>query len=336
MKLGIGITPMETRRGVVLHIATRAESLGYDAFFLAEGWGHDASVLLTEVATRTSRIQIGTGVLNIWGRSAAQIAMLATSLHEISQGRFVLGLGAGSPTLAEGLHDVEFRAPVPRLAAMTRQVRALLDGERVATGNGSRGLRLAVGPSPVPITLAALGPAAIRVCGQVADGWAPFLFPVSALQDGIRALEHSAAGRPLPRVYPSVPAAVAPDPDRARALASWWVDFYLTKMGPLYPTRLRRLGFTAAVEEVVTGTGKIPEVLLDELTLCGDAAAAKAGLERLHAAGADMPIITLPPNRSVEELDYILDALAPTAATPRSRHAGALPASAGRAISLAT
>jgi alkanesulfonate monooxygenase SsuD/methylene tetrahydromethanopterin reductase-like flavin-dependent oxidoreductase (luciferase family) len=106
MSLAVGLTPLETRREVVLHLATRAESLGYDAFFLAEGWGHDASVLLAEVATRTSRIRIGTGVLNVWGRSAAQIAMLATSLHEISDGRFSLGLGAGSPALAEGLHDV--------------------------------------------------------------------------------------------------------------------------------------------------------------------------------------------------------------------------------------
>ena len=314
MRLAVGLTPMETRREVVLHVATRAEALGYDAFFLAEGWGHDASVLLAEVATRTSRIRIGTGVLNIWGRSAAQIAMLATSLHEISEGRFVLGLGAGSPALAEGLHDVEFRAPVPRLAAMARQVRALLDGERVSPGNGSRGLRLAVGPSPVPIMLAALGPAAIRVCGEVADSWSPFLFPVSALKDGVRVLEHGAAGRVLPQVWPCVPAAVSPDPARSRALASWWVEFYLTSMGPLYPTRLRQLGFAAAVDEVAAGTGHAPEILLDELTLWGDAAAAREGLERCCAAGADMPIVTLPPYRSVEELDHILDALAPVVA----------------------
>jgi alkanesulfonate monooxygenase SsuD/methylene tetrahydromethanopterin reductase-like flavin-dependent oxidoreductase (luciferase family) len=315
MKLAVGLTPMETRRQVVLHVATRAESLGYDAFFLAEGWGHDSSVLLAEVATRTSRIQIGTGVLNVWGRSAAQIAMLATSLHEISEGRFVLGLGAGSPTLAEGLHDVPFRAPVARLAAMARQVRALLDGERVSPANGSRGLRLAVGPSPVPITLAALGPAAIRVCGEVADSWSPFLFPVSALKDGIRLLEEGAVGRALPQVCPSVPVAVSPDPDQARALASWWVEFYLTSMGPLYATRLRQLGFAAAVDEVLAG--RVPEILLDELTLWGDAAAAREGLDRCYAAGADMPVITLPPNRSIDELDHILDALAPAVA-PRT------------------
>ena len=312
MSAAVGLTPLETRRDVVLHVATRAERLGYDAFFVAEGWGHDASVLLAEVATRTSRIRIGTGVLNIWGRSAAQIAMLAASLHEISGGRFVLGLGAGSPMLAEGLHDVTFRAPVQRLAAMTRHVRALLDGERVSPGDGSRGLRLAVGPYPVPIMLAALGPAAIRVCGEVADGWSPFLFPVSALPDGVRLLAQAAAGRTLPQVCPCVPAAVSPDPDRARALASWWVEFYLTKMGPLYATRLRQLGFGAAVDQVVTTPGRPPRVLLDELTLWGDAAAAREGLKRYSAASADMPVITLPPNRSVEELDYILDALAPS------------------------
>jgi len=313
MSLAVGLTPLETRRDVVLHVATRAESLGYDAFFVAEGWGHDASVLLAEVATRTSRIRIGTGVLNIWGRSAAQIAMLAASLHEISGGRFVLGLGAGSPTLAEGLHGVPFRDPVQRLAATTRQVRALLGGERVSPGNGGPGLRLDVGPYPVPITLAALGPAAIRTCGAVADAWSPFLFPVSALQDGIRLLAEGAAGRPVPQVCPCVPAAMSPDPDRAEALASWWVKFYLTRMGPLYATRLRQLGLGAAVDQVVTASGPTPEILLDELTLWGDAPTARVGLQRYCDAGADMPVITLPPNRSVEELDYILDSLAPEA-----------------------
>ena len=83
----------------------------------------------------------------------------------------------------------------------------------------------------------------------------PFLFPVSALPDGVRLLAQAAAGRTLPQVCPCVPAAVSPDPDRARALASWWVEFYLTKMGPLYATRLRQLGFGAAVDQVVTSQG---------------------------------------------------------------------------------
>jgi len=80
--LAVSLPPLETRREIVLHVATRAEQLGYEAFFLAEGWGYDAPVLLAEVAARTSRIRLGTGVLNVWGRSAASLAMLAITLDE--------------------------------------------------------------------------------------------------------------------------------------------------------------------------------------------------------------------------------------------------------------
>ncbi|WP_445182761.1 LLM class flavin-dependent oxidoreductase [Pseudonocardia sp. Cha107L01] len=325
--LAVGITPLETRREVVLHLATRAEELGYTAFFVAEAWGHDVSVLLTEIAIRTSRIQLGTGVLNIWGRSAGSIAMLASSLAELSGGRFVLGLGAGSPQLAEGLHDVAFRAPVERLGAVTRQVRRLLDGGRIVSSvsGGSRPLRLGVPPSSdIPIQLAALGPAAVRLCGELADCWYPFLLPASGLKEGLRLIEDGAArggpGRPLPRICPGLPVAVAPDPARARALASWWVAFYLTSMGPLYARTLRNHGFGAAVDAVLAanpthGTSEVPAaaaVLLDELTIWGNPDAARAALSGWYAAGADMPVLVLPPNRDRDELDAVLDALRPS------------------------
>ncbi len=326
--LGVGLTPLETRRDVVLHVATRAEQLGYAEFHLAEGWGHDASVLLTEVALRTSRIRLGTGVLNIWGRSAASIAMLASTLDEVSGGRFALGLGAGSPQLAEGLHDVPFTAPVQRLGSVTRQVRRLLDGERLlpAEPGGQRPLRLATGPRPaLPINLAALGPAAVRLAGELADGWCPFLVPVSALGSYLQLLAEGAAGAGRaagsPRISPSIPVAVAPDPDAARAVASWWVAFYLTSMGPLYPATLRRLGFGDAVDLVRAAnptprTTEVPPaagVLLDELTVWGDAATARARLDRWYAEGAQLPILALPPHRPVAELDHILESLKPSA-----------------------
>src|SRR3954447_16532413 len=219
--LAVGLTPLETRREVVLHVAVRAEELGYDAFALAEGWGHDAGVLLAEVATRTSRIRIGTGVLNVWGRTHASMAMLATSLQEVSGGRFVLGLGAGSPPLAEGFHDVDFTAPVERLGAVTRQVRRLLAGERLAPSaqRQNRPLRLAVKPqTSIPLTLAALGPRAVRLTGELADAWAPFLLPVSGLGSGLRLLEEGHArgepGRAIPVIEPSIPAAVSTDPTK--------------------------------------------------------------------------------------------------------------------------
>jgi len=315
---------METRRPVVLHVADRAEALGYDAFFVAEGWGHDAGVLLAEVATRTNRITLGTGVLNVWGRTPATIAMLATSLAEASGDRFVLGLGAGSPPLAEGLHDVEFAEPVQRLAAVTRQVRRLLNGERLdaTVERDNRPLKLAFTPRrEIPIHLAALGPQSVRLAGELADGWAPFLLPLTGLAPSLRLLREGAARggphRPLPLIAPCVPAAVSADPAQALGMASWWVAFYLTSMGPLYRQTLLRLGHGRGVEQVLAanasrGTFDVPEsarVLLDELTLWGDAEQAAHGLDRWYAAGAQMPTVVLPPGRPVEELDHMLESL---------------------------
>lgn len=315
---------METRRPVVLHVADRAEALGYDAFFVAEGWGHDAGVLLAEVARRTERITLGTGVLNVWGRSPATIAMLAASLAEASADRFVLGLGAGSPPLAEGLHDVEFAEPVQRLAAVTRQVRRLLNGQRLdpTARRDNRPLKLAITPQrEIPIHLAALGPQSIRLAGEVADGWAPFLLPLSGLDPSLRLLREGAVrsgtNRAPPLIAPCVPAAVSTDTAKALAMASWWVSFYLTSMGPLYRQTLLRLGHARAVEHVLAAnpTGRtfdVPESardLLDELTLWGDAGHATQSLDRWYAAGAQMPTIVLPPGRPVEELDHMLEAM---------------------------
>lgn len=89
---------METRRSVIVRLARRAEELGYASFFVAEGWGHDATALLAEIAVRTSAITIGSNVLNVWGRSPATPAMSAVSLTDISGGRYVLGLGSPAPT----------------------------------------------------------------------------------------------------------------------------------------------------------------------------------------------------------------------------------------------
>src|SRR3978361_2329161 len=94
--LAVALTPMETRREVILHVAARAEELGYAAVSVGEGWGHDVSVLLAEVALRTTRIGIAAGVMNVWGRSPATIAMAAASLDGLSGGRVGRGLGAGS------------------------------------------------------------------------------------------------------------------------------------------------------------------------------------------------------------------------------------------------
>lgn len=326
--LAVAVVPMETRREVITGLAVRAEQLGYSDFFVAEGWGHDSTVLLADIARRTSTIRIGTSVLNVWGRSAATVAMSAITLAELSGGRYVLGLGAGSPTLAEGLHDVAFADPVHRLETVTRQVRRLLDGHRldqtITTGN--RPLRLAVTPAaPIPLAVAALSPQTIRVAGRLADAWAPFFLPRSTLAHHVESLDPLSAGHPAREVAgrlqicPGIACAVAHDTAQARSLAAWWITFYLTTMGPLYPRTLRRLGFSTEVDAVIDAnppgsTPAIPEAaqrLVDELTLCGTPDHARRQLDRWYTAGADMPTLVLPPGADPQELHFVLDAMAP-------------------------
>src|SRR3954447_7669921 len=113
---GVGLTPMETRRDVMVRTAQLADELGYEVFALPEGWGLDSSAVLAEIALTTERIGLASGVLSVWGRTPGTLAMTAATLHEISGGRYLLGLGASTEALTEGFHDVPFAHPADRLA----------------------------------------------------------------------------------------------------------------------------------------------------------------------------------------------------------------------------
>jgi alkanesulfonate monooxygenase SsuD/methylene tetrahydromethanopterin reductase-like flavin-dependent oxidoreductase (luciferase family) len=321
--------PLENRRETFVSLATAADRLGFDGFFLPETWAYDTTVLLAEAAVRTTRVTLGTGILGVWNRSAATIAMAAATLASVSGGRFVLGLGASTPQLTEGLHDVAFAAPVVRMRRTLVQVRALLRGERIplAVAIAARPLKLNVPPAPdLPIYLAALGDQSVRLAGELADGWTPFIYPRRHLVHGIEQLREGAArgGHPdrLPIVCPSVPAVVAEDPAKAREGAAWFVAFYLVSMGTLYRQSLTRQGFGKEVEAVLAANtpkfiGAVPpdaDELLEELTVFGTPSEARRRLARWHEAGAALPVLLLRPNLSAEELEFTLNALRPLAA----------------------
>jgi alkanesulfonate monooxygenase SsuD/methylene tetrahydromethanopterin reductase-like flavin-dependent oxidoreductase (luciferase family) len=318
--------PLENRREVLVSTAVAADRLGYDGYYLPETWAYDTTIVLAEAALKTSRIGLGTGILGVWNRSAGTIAMAAATLASVSGGRFTLGLGISTPQLAEGLHDVRFELPLGRLRRTIEQVRALLRGERIplAVATSARPLKLNVPPLPeIPIYVAAIGQQSIRLTGELADGWVPFMYPRRCLAQGIEHLRAGAArgGHPerLPSVCPSVPAVVAPDAAKAREGAAWFVAFYLVNMGTLYRESLVRQGFGKEVEAVLAAnapkfTGAVPpdaDALLEELIIYGTPGEAQARLARWHAGGAEMPVLLLRPGMSPEELDYTLEALRP-------------------------
>ena len=128
-----------------------------------------------------------------------------------------------------------------------------------------------------------------------------------------------APDRRRPQFRPGIPVAVSPDPGMAREIASWWVTFYVTTMGPLYARTLRNAGFSEAVDAVLgaatEGSKHLPDsarVLLDELTVWGDGDSARAALDGWYDVGADMPVVVLPPGRDLAEQDHILAALRPS------------------------
>lgn len=234
----------------------------------------------------------------------------------------MLGLGASTAQLTEGLHDVPFAAPLERLRRVIVQVRALLAGHRIplVATSAARPLRLGIPAVPgLPIFVAGLTPASIRLTGELADGWLPFLFPRSRLGEGERLLREGAvlrsAGGSL-AVCPVVPTAVGDNGAGTRDRAVWFVVFYLTNMSELYRRTLTRQGYAAEVEGVLAANPprtapvvpRSAETLLEELTIFGSPAAARAQLARWYEAGASMPVLLLPPDLTADEIDRTLRA----------------------------
>jgi alkanesulfonate monooxygenase SsuD/methylene tetrahydromethanopterin reductase-like flavin-dependent oxidoreductase (luciferase family) len=175
---------------------------------------------------------------------------------------------------------------------------------------------------PVPIALAALSSGSIRLAGELADAWAPFLWARSRVQDGRALLQEGEsvgmAGAPT-SVRACVPVALGPDEASARALAAWWLATYTTRMGPLYPRLLaERFGMSVAVEAIVRGAQgdgppelpAIAENLARDVTLMGTYEEAPALIDAWFAAGADSVQLVLPPGRLADELTEVVDAAA--------------------------
>jgi alkanesulfonate monooxygenase SsuD/methylene tetrahydromethanopterin reductase-like flavin-dependent oxidoreductase (luciferase family) len=249
------------------------------------------------------------------------MALGAAGLQRLSGGRFSLGIGAGSPPLAEGFHGRQWDRPLARLRETLTTVRTLLAGDRLPEpAQGARALRLGVAPeSPVPILLAALSPGSVRLAGELADGWTPFLWARSRVEDGKALIREGelAAEVPTPtRVSLGVPVALGPDEASARRLAAWWLSTYLTRMGPLYPRMLgERFGQAAAVTAMVDASdgGPPPELpavaeeLAHDVTLFGTYEQAADTIAAWFAAGADSLNLVLPPGHPEEELAEFLD-----------------------------
>jgi F420-dependent oxidoreductase-like protein len=178
LKVGIGASPY-TQSGIDLVV--EADRLGVDSVWAPEAWGYDALTPLAYLGARTTRIRLGTGIVQIGARSPALLAMSAMSLQALSGGRFILGMGTSGPQVMEGWHGVRFARPLQRTRETIEIVKMIVRGERMAydgatytlplPGGEGRSIRSSAGPVDVPIYIAALGPANLALTGELADGW---------------------------------------------------------------------------------------------------------------------------------------------------------------------
>ncbi|MCH7742983.1 MAG: LLM class F420-dependent oxidoreductase [Proteobacteria bacterium] len=166
----------------LVNYTIEAEKMGVDHVWSAEAWGMDAIVPLAYMAAKTSRITLGTGIVQISARVPSMIAMTAQSMAAVSNNRFVLGLGVSGPQVVEGLHGASFAHPLGRLRECVEIIRLGLSSERLAyegkhyvlprPGGEGKAIRLSQPPRPdLPIYLATLGPKSLEMTGEVADGW---------------------------------------------------------------------------------------------------------------------------------------------------------------------
>jgi F420-dependent oxidoreductase-like protein len=159
-----------------------AEKLGLDICWVAEAWGSEAPSALGYLAARTDRMLLGSGIIQLGTRTPMAIARAAITLSNISGGRFLLGLGASGPQVIEGLHGVPFGRPLARMRETVEIVRLAALGTPVSftgreytiplPGGEARPMRLSMrAEHPIPVYLATLSPAMLRLTGEIADGW---------------------------------------------------------------------------------------------------------------------------------------------------------------------
>jgi F420-dependent oxidoreductase-like protein len=291
------------------------EAAGLDMVWVGEGYGFDSPTLMGYLAARTSTVEIGSAILNVYSRTPTLLAQTAAGLDSVSGGRAVIGLGASGPQVVEGWHGVPYARPVGRTKEVVEIMRAALRREPVAHAGPSfqvplpakpgRPLKLMARPTrpSVPIYLAALGPRSVEAAASYADGWLPFLYsPEDAARVWGDALAAGAAARsadlaPLEIVAGGV-VAVGEDVKGVLDLVRPMFALYIGGMGPrgrnFYNDLVRQYGYedeARRIQELYLDGKKqeaeaaVPLELLERVNLVGPASYVKERIEAFRESG---------------------------------------------------
>jgi F420-dependent oxidoreductase-like protein len=315
-----GQNPLE-----LVEAARQAESLGYDSAWAAEAWGCDAVTPLAWLGAVTSRIKLGSAIMQIPGRTPTNTAMTAATLDLLSGGRFLLGLGNSGPQVVEGWHGEPWGKPLVKTREYVEIVRAALRREVVehhgvhydiplSNGTGlGKPLKLMARPlrEDIPIYLASLAPKAIELAFEIADGWLPLffsperaaeLFPMARAREGF----DIAAGAQV---------VVCDDPREGIERLKPYFGFYLGGMGSretnFYNDIARRYGYEEEARRVQDlfldgkpreATAAVPDGLVDDVALVGPRERIRDRLEAWRESGVTTLLVAAKDPHSVRTM----------------------------------
>jgi len=306
------------------HVA-ELERAGIDIVWVAEAYGLDGPSQMGYIAARTTRVEIGSAILPIYSRTPVLLAQTAAGIDALSEGRFILGLGASGPQVIEGWHGVPYTEPLERtreIIGICRKVwrREVVTNEGLypiplpedrGTGLG-KALKLINHPvrADIPIWVASMGPKNVAMTAELANGWFPFLFiPERSAEvwgDALAAGRQKRAAELGPlEIAGGGLAAIGEGLEPLRELARPMTALYVGGMGArgrnFYNTLARRYGFEAEAERIqeLYLSGKkdeaaaaVPDELLELTSLVGPAGHVQERVAAYREAGVTVLNVT--------------------------------------------
>src|SRR5271157_591212 len=254
MRLGLTAGYSGSQMSVNFDLVLEAERLGFDSIWTAEAYGSDAVTPLAWIGARTTKIRLGTAIMQMPARTPAMAAMTAMTLDQLSGGRFILGLGPSGPQVIEGWHGVPYGKPLTRTREYITIIRKILAREEplefhgseyeipvrgaAATGLGKPLKSILHGNPRIPIYTASISPAGLRCAAEVADGVFPMMvdpekFDVSYLPYLEEGFAKAGRGKSLAdfAVLPGVSVIVSDDAEKARVAVKGGMALYIGGMG---------------------------------------------------------------------------------------------------------
>jgi alkanesulfonate monooxygenase SsuD/methylene tetrahydromethanopterin reductase-like flavin-dependent oxidoreductase (luciferase family) len=276
-------------------LARAADDGGYETIWSPEVGSRDAITLCALYGSVTHRANVGTGVVPIFARNIASLALSVATAAEASHGRFILGLGAGHRFTAEAWFEQTWTKPRTRMRETIDVLRRILAGERV-THQGTfslTGYQLGSTSPEVPIYIAALTPPSLRMAGEIADGVILNWLPPEGVEKAVLLAREAAAdaGRTI-RIATYLRTAVVDDPAQehtARQAVRDQTHAYLSL--PTYANSVRQVGFSKELDDLAAGREHAIDVLADALCARGDAKTVQAKIKTFLEAGVDSVIV---------------------------------------------